>query len=137
MKARIKPEGVINHNQYHNVFKDAKARCSEDIMQYLGNNMDAMILYTLYQNFGFTEEKLRKFHRTFILNTKFLGKRFAMEEEPSYIAEEILKECKINLPLWLEEDLKTWDAIVNKDMERWTLEEFNDFCEELGEKVKR
>ena len=134
MNARIRGCG-FNHEQRQRIMSNARKDCCDEVMWNLGSNMDAMILYTLAENFNFSKKDLRKFHMLFILNTKFLGAKFSMEDEPKSVAEFFLNRGGVDLDRWRESDLALWDRLPDK--EEWYLKDLSEFNEMINERVNK
>lgn len=133
MKALI--SNPYSHSSLEKAREIARKKCGNQVAVELGQNMDAMLLYTLAENFGFTDEQLRLLHLYFILNTRMLGYKYEMQDCPSVVAEHFLVQHGIDFDKWVEADNKLWDDY--KDKEEWVnkpLEDWNEFVKKLAEK---
>lgn len=100
MKVRIKP---------HLTSKENKAMIDEirnQIKEYDEKHFiefDSIILYTLYSEFGFGKDRLRRFFNKFRELYKELGDRYCMPDDVSFICLTKLKDIGVDLEKWESE----------------------------------
>ena len=66
------------------------------------DELDAMALYILHEEFGFGEKRLKRFYERFSLGLKELGERYQMNEyeDRLWLCKKKLKEIGIDISEW-------------------------------------
>lgn len=67
------------------------------------NDFDAMVLYTLYENFGFGEKRLKRFYKELIKKHGELRQHYQMDNV-TWICIEKLKEIGVDIEEWNKEN---------------------------------
>ena len=104
MNARLPP---ISCNQR----KTMEAEIKRSMAEYNEKNLlelDSMILWGTYSQFGFREKRLRKMYECFADEVDALGKRYEMDsyDDEVYLCTHKLKDAGIDILKWSKEDTK-------------------------------
>lgn len=69
------------------------------------DELDAMALYILHEEFGFGEKRLKRFYERFSLGLRELGEKYQMNEyeERLWLCQRKLKEIGIDISEWKKE----------------------------------
>lgn len=67
------------------------------------DNLDATVLYTLHQVFGFGKDRLRKFWRALESEHDKLVKYYELPEDGPWLCTELLKRIDVDVKSWNEE----------------------------------
>lgn len=69
------------------------------------DEIDAMVLYILHEEFGFGEKRLRRFYDRFSQSLRDLGERYGMNEydDRLYLCRKKLREAGIDISKWAKE----------------------------------
>lgn len=101
MKARI----PLTNSQKRAMEAEMKAQMAEyDRKNW--EEIDAMVLWVLYSQFGFREKRLRKFYESFAEELRQLIKRYEMStNDTAWLCARKLKDAGIDISTWsLKED---------------------------------
>lgn len=67
------------------------------------DELDAMVLYTLHETFGFGKDRLRRFWEHMYQNYKEITAKYEMEDGFPFLCQEALKEIGVDVHEWNEE----------------------------------
>lgn len=102
-KANKKIFGVVlNKAEQRALDAEIHKRCLE-IDDEHRDNLDAVVLYTLHETFGFGKKNLRKFWEHMYQNYESLTKMYEMPDDFPFICSEQLKKIGIDVHEWNEE----------------------------------
>jgi len=101
MKARIPPTGIQK--------KAMNAEIRRQLAEYNEKNadeIDAMVLWVLYSEFGFREKRLKRFYERFNRELDDLRDRYEMTDEDTvWLCTRKLKDAGIDISKWsIKED---------------------------------
>lgn len=101
MKARIPPTGIQK--------KAMNAEIRRQLAEYNEKNadeIDAMVLWVLYSEFGFREKRLKRFYEIFNRELDALRDRYEMTDEDTvWLCTRKLKDAGIDISKWsIKED---------------------------------
>ena len=71
------------------------------------DDIDALVLYVLYQHFGWGKKRLRDFYEAFTVEHNRLIEHYEMPNENTWLALEKLKEIGVDVEAWNDEDETT------------------------------
>ncbi|MCH5199004.1 MAG: hypothetical protein J1E34_08870 [Oscillospiraceae bacterium] len=66
----------------------------------LFNDMDAVILWTLHERFGFGKERLRRFFDGFVEEYTALQKHYELGKDTPFVCKEKLKQIGVDVEEW-------------------------------------
>lgn len=78
---------------------EIKKQIAENDRQHF-DDVDACILYTLMQCYGFKKDRLRKFYDAFQVERNKLVERYEMPDEYPYLCKEQLKRIGVDIEAW-------------------------------------
>ena len=106
MKARVR-SGTLKMNKEVREALEAEAdrMAKEAIAEMNRDNeeeLDAMVLYILHEEFGFGEKRLRRFYDRFTQGLRDLGERYDMNEydDRLWLCQKKLREAGIDISKW-------------------------------------
>ena len=104
MKARVK-SGKLNMSPEVRDAMEAEAermakQAIDEMNRKNEDEIDAMVLYILHEEFGFGEKRLKKFYNCFADGLRELGERYQMNEydDRLWLCQRKLKEIGIDIP---------------------------------------
>lgn len=110
MKARVKSGSLKMSKETREALEAEADRMAKEAIAEMNRDneeeLDAMVLYILHEEFGFGEKRLRRFYDRFYKGLRDLGSRYAMEEydERIWLCKRKLKEeCGIDISKWGKE----------------------------------
>lgn len=99
MRARIPVQGHQKKVMDMEIRKQLAEYDKKDALE-----TDAMILWILYDKYGWSKKKLREFHDCFIHELKALTERYVMEDcDTVWLCTRKLKDAGIDILQWSEE----------------------------------
>lgn len=104
MKARLPQNYIMTPAEKKAMNTELRRQAMEFERNHM-NELDAMILWQLHEQFGFGEKRLRRFYDAFHKNIEALGERYAMCEydEEVWLCSFKLREIGIDIEQWAEE----------------------------------
>ena len=110
MKARVRSGTLrLNPEVREAMENEAERMAKEAIAEMNRENeeeIDAMILYILHEEFGFGEKRLKRFYDRFSAGLRELGERYDMNEydDRLWLCRRELKEAGIDISKWKGEE---------------------------------
>ena len=110
MKARVKSGSLEMRREVREAMEAEANRMAREAVDEVNRQneeeLDAMVLYILHEEFGFGEKRLRRFYDRFYKGLRDLGSRYAMEEYDERIwlcKRKLREECGIDISKWGKE----------------------------------
>ena len=106
MKARVKSGTLKMSKEVREALEaEAERMAKEAIAEMNRDNeeeLDAMVLYILHDEFGFGEKRLRRFYDRFTQGLRDLGERYDMNEydDRLWLCQRKLREAGIDISKW-------------------------------------
>ena len=72
----------------------------------LFNDMDAVILWALHEEFGFGADRLKRFYQSFILNYRELQNHYELGDDTPFVCKERLRQIGVDVEEWDKEFYK-------------------------------
>ena len=69
----------------------------------LFHDMDAVIMWTLHEEFGFGEKRLKRFFNAFVKTYRQLQDFYELGNETSFVCKEKLKQIGVDVDAWNKE----------------------------------
>lgn len=94
------------HNKYTMSSAERKAMRQEITRQLIemdrehSNDIDAMILYTLHEEFDFGEKRLRRFYDALLTQRDRLTQHYEMPDEFPWLCKQELKKIGVDIEKW-------------------------------------
>lgn len=84
---------------------EIQRQCAEYDRKHM-DEIDAMILWTLHEEFGFGETRLRRFHNAFVKRFKDLIERFEITDDEGilWLYTKLLRDEGIDISKWNDEN---------------------------------
>lgn len=90
--------------------KALKLEITRQLLEYdakHGDNIDAVVLYTLHKDFGFGPRRLRQFYESVKQNYTELVKHYEMPDDYPFICKTKLKDIGVDIEAWNKEFMST------------------------------
>ena len=106
MKARVKSGTLMLNKEVREAMENEAERMAKEAIAEMNRDneeeLDAMVLYILHEEFGFGEKRLRRFYDRFAQGLRDLGERYAMNEydDRLWLCQKKLKEAGIDISKW-------------------------------------
>lgn len=106
MKARVRSGSLAMSPETRAAMEAEAERMAREAIDEMNrrneDELDAMILYILHEEFGFGEKRLRRFYDRFSLGLRELGERYSMEsyEDRLWLCQRKLRDAGIDISKW-------------------------------------
>ena len=106
MKARVKSGSLKMNKEIREALEAEADRMAKEAIAEMNRDneeeLDAMVLYILHEEFGFGEKRLRRFYDRFSQGLRDLGERYALNEydERLWLCQRKLREAGIDISKW-------------------------------------
>ena len=106
MKARVRSGTLVMSPETRAAMEAEAERMAREAIDEMNRRneeeLDAMILYILHEEFGFGEKRLRRFYDRFSQGLRELGERYSMEEydERIWLCQRKLRDAGIDISKW-------------------------------------
>ena len=110
MKARVQSGKLMMASETRKAMEAEADRMAREAIDEMNrqneDELDAMVLYILHEEFGFGEKRLRRFYDRFSEGLRELGQRYAMEnfDDKIWLCQKKLREAGIDISKWKEKE---------------------------------